>query len=88
MVRIINDIAEVHTLQENHGGWVDDMALVCRHMYANAATVVWSVYMHTAFMSHLFGGMKFTLIFKMIDSSPNPTHTKHTVDLYKYMVAY
>ena len=47
MVRIINDIAEVHTLQENHGGWVDDMALVCRHMYANAATVVWSVYMHT-----------------------------------------
>ena len=28
VVRIIDDIAEVHTLQEDHGGWVDDIALV------------------------------------------------------------
>lgn len=28
VVRILDDIAKVHTLQENHGGWVDDMALV------------------------------------------------------------
>ena len=28
MVRVINDIAEVHTLQDEHGGWIDDMALV------------------------------------------------------------
>lgn len=28
VVRIIDDIAEVHTLQTDHGGWVDDMALV------------------------------------------------------------
>ena len=28
VVRVIDDIAKVHDLQENHGGWVDDMALV------------------------------------------------------------
>ena len=28
MVRILDDIAEVNKLQEDHGGWVDDMALV------------------------------------------------------------
>ena len=28
VVRIVDDIATVHNLQENHGGWVDDMALV------------------------------------------------------------
>lgn len=28
VIRIVDDIAEVHNLQENHGGWVDDMALV------------------------------------------------------------
>ena len=28
VVRVVDDIAKVHTLQENHGGWVDDMALV------------------------------------------------------------
>ena len=28
VVRVIDDMAEVHTLQEDHGGWVDDMALV------------------------------------------------------------
>lgn len=28
VVRIIDDIAMVHDLQEGHGGWVDDMALV------------------------------------------------------------
>ena len=28
MVRISDDIAHVHALQEDHGGWVDDMALV------------------------------------------------------------
>ena len=28
VVRVINDISQVHTLQENHGGWSDDMALV------------------------------------------------------------
>ena len=28
VVRVIDDIAKVHNLQENHGGWVDDMALV------------------------------------------------------------
>ena len=27
-VRVIDDIARVHDLQENHGGWIDDMALV------------------------------------------------------------
>lgn len=27
-VRILDDIAKVHNLQENHGGWIDDMALV------------------------------------------------------------
>ena len=29
VIRIVDDIATVHNLQENHGGWVDDMALVC-----------------------------------------------------------
>ena len=28
VIRVIDDIAKVHDLQENHGGWVDDMALV------------------------------------------------------------
>ena len=28
VVRIIDDMAEVHMLQDDHGGWVDDMALV------------------------------------------------------------
>ena len=28
MVRVLDDIATVHSFQENHGGWVDDMALV------------------------------------------------------------
>ena len=28
VVRVIDDIAKVHTLLENHGGWVDDIALV------------------------------------------------------------
>jgi hypothetical protein len=28
VVRVSDDMAEVHTLQEDHGGWVDDMALV------------------------------------------------------------
>ena len=28
VVRVLDDIAKVHDLQENHGGWVDDMALV------------------------------------------------------------
>ena len=28
VVRILDDIATVHKLQEGHGGWVDDMALV------------------------------------------------------------
>ena len=27
-MRVLDDIAKVHTLQENHGGWIDDMALV------------------------------------------------------------
>jgi hypothetical protein len=27
VVRVIDDIAAVHNFQENHGGWVDDMAL-------------------------------------------------------------
>ena len=30
VVRVSNEIALVHTLQEDHGGWVDDMVLVCR----------------------------------------------------------
>ena len=30
VIRVIDDIAKVHDLQENHGGWVDDMALVRR----------------------------------------------------------
>jgi hypothetical protein len=30
-VRILDDIARVHDLQENHGGWIDDMALVRVH---------------------------------------------------------
>ena len=29
VVRVSNEIALVHLLQENHGGWVDDMVLVC-----------------------------------------------------------
>ena len=28
VIRVIDDITKVHDLQENHGGWVDDMALV------------------------------------------------------------
>ena len=28
IIRVVNDIAAVHSFQENHGGWVDDMALV------------------------------------------------------------
>ena len=28
VVRILDDIAKVHNLQDDHGGWVDDMALV------------------------------------------------------------
>ena len=28
VVRVLDDIAKVHDLQENYGGWVDDMALV------------------------------------------------------------
>ena len=28
IVQVIDDIASVHNFQENHGGWVDDMALV------------------------------------------------------------
>ena len=28
VVRVLDDMSKVHTLQENHGGWIDDMALV------------------------------------------------------------
>ena len=28
VVRVVDDIATVHSFQESHGGWVDDMALV------------------------------------------------------------
>ena len=28
VIRVLDDIATVHDLQEGHGGWVDDMALV------------------------------------------------------------
>ena len=28
VVRVINDISQVHSLQDGHGGWSDDMALV------------------------------------------------------------
>ena len=39
VVRIIDDIAVVRSLQEDHGGWVDDMAMVshthtCTHVSA------------------------------------------------------
>lgn len=33
VVRILDDIAAVHKLQEGHGGWVDDMALVSIYIY-------------------------------------------------------
>ena len=29
VVRVLDDIAEVNRLQEGHGGWNDDIALVC-----------------------------------------------------------
>lgn len=29
VVRILDDIAKVHSLQAGHGEWNDDMALVC-----------------------------------------------------------
>ena len=28
VVKVINDISQVHSLQDGHGGWSDDMALV------------------------------------------------------------
>ena len=28
MVRVLDDLAEVHRLQDGHGGWNDDIALV------------------------------------------------------------
>ncbi len=28
VIKVIDDMPTVYTLQENHGGWVDDMALV------------------------------------------------------------
>ena len=28
VVKVIDDMVKVHDLQENHGGWVDDIALV------------------------------------------------------------
>ena len=28
VVRVVNDISQVHSLQDGHGGWSDDMALV------------------------------------------------------------
>lgn len=46
VVRIVDDIATVHNLQENHGGWVDDMALVSAeqsrelHVYIYECTCV------------------------------------------------
>ena len=33
VIRIIDDIATVHNLQESHGGWVDDMALVWKWLH-------------------------------------------------------
>ena len=48
-IRIVNDIGKVHQLQENHGGWVDDMALVggrllvctlCVNFYIEVQSVV------------------------------------------------
>ena len=29
IVRVIDDLALAHQLQEGHGGWHDDIALVC-----------------------------------------------------------
>ena len=41
VVRIINDIARVHDLQDGHGGWVDDIALVSRwHVFVCAHVCV------------------------------------------------
>ena len=40
VIRVIDDIARVHDLQENHGGWVDDMALVSG---SNSATLYFVV---------------------------------------------
>lgn len=31
VVRVLDDIAKVHELQDGHGGWNDDMALVNLH---------------------------------------------------------
>lgn len=28
VIRVIDDLSKVHDLQEDHGGWVDDMTLV------------------------------------------------------------
>ncbi len=33
VIRVLDDIATVHDLQESHGGWVDDMALVSSYLY-------------------------------------------------------
>ena len=46
MVRIIDDMAEVHRLQDEHGGWVDDMALVSH--YILMYKLVSYTYLHTS----------------------------------------
>lgn len=50
VVRVIDDIAEVNKLQEGHGGWHDNIALVrigALCVYAHACICVyWSVFVH------------------------------------------
>ena len=37
VVRMIDDMAKVYSLQKGHGEWVDDMALVSRYMYSETS---------------------------------------------------
>ena len=37
VVKVVDDIAAVHDLQTDHGGWVDDMALVSKYFLSQLA---------------------------------------------------
>ena len=50
-VRILDDIARVHDLQENHGGWIDDMALVRKRNITISRQLLFNTILCTRFMN-------------------------------------
>ena len=61
VVRVINDISQVHSLQDGHGGWSDDMALVssicmyvCMYVYVCVCMCVLYVCMYVCMYVYVY----------------------------------